>query len=264
MTETTNNYNQLIELAVLDAHGVLEPLEVDLFNRAFHEAPAAIQDEIIQMQEAFAIDASLLPDIELPNSLKQKVIQRVNTVADKEASKLAPLALIGARLGRSRDRADSMPSSQLWRLVAMVLLGVAVVLAVLAIDAQRRASNMATIALNAETNESLAELAGPGFTNFVGNPYCKIVRLERESGRSEGYIRVAIHELTGEGYVMGLDLHDGEEIIIQGTTPTGEVIEIARLTAESPVVGREFKLDPAVGRNLSVSAVDATTGVRWI
>lgn len=264
MTESTNNYNQLIEFAVLDAHGLLEAIEVDLFNRSFHDAPAAIQDEIISLQEALALDDSLLPDVKVPESLKQKVIARVSKVADKEASRLAPLALIGARAGASRNQDARYQPSQVWRMVAMVLLGVAVVLAVLAVDAQRRASNMATIALNAETNESLAELAGPGFTSFVGNPYCHVFRLEREEGRSEGYIRVAIHELTGEGYVIGIDLHESEEIIILGTTPDGNVIELARLIGDSPVIGREFKISPTIGRTITISAVDANTGARWI
>ena len=61
MTNEIHNYKQLIELAVLDAHGLLEPIESDLFDRSFHDAPASIQDEIIQMQRDFALDESLLP-----------------------------------------------------------------------------------------------------------------------------------------------------------------------------------------------------------
>ena len=56
MTNEIHNYKQLIELAVLDAHGLLEPIEADLFNRSFHDAPASVQDEIIQIQRDFALD----------------------------------------------------------------------------------------------------------------------------------------------------------------------------------------------------------------
>ena len=58
--ETTYNPKRLLELAVLEAYGLLEPIESDLFNRSFHDAPAAIQDEIKLLQEDLALDASLL------------------------------------------------------------------------------------------------------------------------------------------------------------------------------------------------------------
>ena len=61
MTYESHNYNQLLELAVLDAHGLLEPIEADLFNRSFHDAPASVQDEIVQLQRDFACDETLLP-----------------------------------------------------------------------------------------------------------------------------------------------------------------------------------------------------------
>ncbi len=268
MNDSSNNYNQLIELSVLDAYGLLEPIETDLFNRAFHEAPVAIQEEIMQLQESLALDDTLLPPALPPTELKKRVLDAVANAADQEAKRLAPLALIGARSGAARRDVTSPKQTLLWRTVAMVLLGVSVVLAILAVDAQRRASNMATIALNSETSDALAQLtkdgAGPGFASFVNNPYCYIKRLEREQGSEAGYIRVAINERTGQGYIVAMDLLEGEEVIVQGTTPDGEVIEIARLTAESPVMGRAFELDPAVGRTITFHAVDAISGNRWV
>ena len=264
MSDSSNNYNQLIELSVLDAYGLLEPIEVDLFNRAFHEAPAAIQEEIIQLQESLALDDSLLPT-ELPSkALKQRVLDAVADAADQEAKRLAPLALIGARSGASRRNVPSSKQTIFWRTAAMVLLGVSVVLAMLAVDAQRRVSNMALIALNSETSDALSQNTGPGLSSFIGNPYCYIKQLEREQGGEPGYIRVAINERTGQGYILAMDLKEGEAVVINGTTPDGEVIEIARITADSPIIGRAFELDPAIGRTIVFHAVDASTGNRWV
>jgi len=263
MNGSSNNYNQLIELSVLDAYGLLEPIEADLFNKAFHEAPVAIQEEIIQLQESLALDDSLLPT-ELPSkALRQLVLDAVSTAADQEAKRLAPLALIGARSSASRGNVPSSKQTLFWRTAAMVLLGVSVVLAMLAVDAQRRVSNMAVIALNSETSDALTQSAGPGFSSFIDNPYCYIKQLEREAGNEPGYIRVAINERTGQGYILAMDLKEGEEIIVNGTTPEGQVIEIARLTADSPVVGRAFELDPTVGRTIVFDAVNLQTGQRW-
>ncbi len=263
MNDSSNNYSQLIELSVLDTYGLLEPIEADLFNRAFHEAPVAIQEEIIQLQESLALDDSLLPTELPPKALKQRVLDAVSNAADQEAKRLAPLALIGARSSASRRDVPSSKQTLFWRTAAMVLLGVSVVLAMLAVDAQRRASNMAIIALNSETSDALTENAGLGFSSFIGNPYCYIKQLEREQGNEAGYIRIAINERTGQGFIVAMDLKESEEIIVNGTTPEGEVIEIARLTADSPVIGRAFELDPAIGRTIAFHAVDANTGNRW-
>ena len=61
----------LLELAVLDSHGLLESMESELFNRAFHDAPVALQDEIQRMQEKLATDESLLPE-DLPDATLRK------------------------------------------------------------------------------------------------------------------------------------------------------------------------------------------------
>lgn len=264
MTNETHNYKQLLELAVLDAHGLLEPIESDLFNRSFHDAPASIQDEIKQMQEEFALDETLLPVEMPPPALRQKVLSAVSETADIEAQRLSPLALIGARASVAQGRLGSSKPLLFWRTAAMVLFGVAVIFAILTLDAHQRTDRITQIALNARTTESLAEMGGVEFKKFIGNPYCQITRLERENGHHSGYLRVAINERFGDGYVLGLDLEDGEEIIIQGTTSDGEVIELARLIAEGPVVGKGFKINPAMVRGLSIAAVDAKTGDRWI
>ena len=99
MTDSLHNYSELIELAVLDAHGLLDPIESELFNRSFHNAPASVQDEIVRLQHRLATDESLLPSDLPPASLKGKVIDAVAKAADTEAKRLAPLALIGARVG---------------------------------------------------------------------------------------------------------------------------------------------------------------------
>ena len=107
-------------------------------------------------------------------------------------------------------------------------------------------------------------MVGSEFIKYVGNPYCQVFRLEREDGSETGYLRVAMNERFGNGYVIGIDLEANEEIIIQGTTSAGKVIELARITADSPIVGREFVINPALVSGMTITAVDANTGKRWV
>jgi hypothetical protein len=264
MTNEIHNYKQLIELAVLDAHGLLEPIEADLFNRSFHDAPASVQDEIIQIQRDFALDESLLPSVTPPSSLKKKVLHAVAEAADKEARRLAPLALIGARASAMRGKLGTSKQTYFWRTAALILFGVAVVLGIMAVESNRRATRVSQVAMNMNATSTIADIVGPEFRLFIGNPYCNVTRLEREFGNNDGYLRVAVNERFGGGYVLGLDLQDGDEIIIQGTTQDGEVLELARFTAHGPIVGHSFDIAKELVPGLTIAAVDAKTGNRWI
>jgi len=84
------------------------------------------------------------------------------------------------------------------------------------------------------------------------------------NGDRTGYIRVAINERTGAGYIFAIDLEAGEEFIVQGTTPNGEIIELARFTVgNTPVVARTFSVDVAIAGSLTYRAVDTTGNVVW-
>ena len=264
MTNEIHNYKQLLELAVLEAHGLLEQIEVDLFTRSFHDAPASIQEEIVRIQEKFALDDSLLPAENPPAELRKKVLQSVAETADQEAQRLAPLALIGARASAAQAQLGPSRSVTFWRTAAVVLFGVAVVLAVISLDAQTKANRNAQIALNSATNTELADMVGRKFSEFIGNPYCQVTRLERESSHSIGYLRIALNERFGNGFVLGIDLEKGEEIIIQGTTLSGAIIDLARITADGPILGHGFNIDQSLVKGMTVTAVDAKTGKRWV
>jgi len=254
---------QLLELAVLDSYGLLEPMESELFDRAFHDAPAALQDEIKRLQEDLAIDNSLLPADCPDATLKRRVLDAVAKAADEEASRLAPLALIGARAGATRRNQHLMGTS-IWRAVAMVLFGVTVVLAAFAINENERANNITKYALNADVERTMSDLVGSEFGEFIRNPSAPAVGLERVDGNTTGYIRVAINERTGNGYVFAIDLIEGEEFIVQGLTNDGKIIELARFTVGStPIVAQTFSVKVAIAGSLTYRAVDTTGMVVW-
>ncbi len=252
----------LLELAVLEAHGLLEPVETELFDRAFHDARQSVQDEIRRIQAEISQDDALLPSELPPPQLRQRVLDAVADAADAEAQRLAPLALIGARAG-AREGAGRPLAATAWRAAALIMLGVGVVLAIFAMDANRRADRIAEYAMNADSEYTLAELGGAELASFLDNPSCSVMRLDRVDGSDKGYIRVAINERTGDSHVLAIDLAPDETLILQGTTPGGTVIELATITADGPVVARMFSIDPAIAATLVISAVDLDGVIRW-
>lgn len=278
MTDSPHNYSELIELAVLDAHGLLDPIESELFNRSFHNAPASVQDEIIRLQLRLATDESLLPSDLPPSTLKGKVIDAVAKAADNEAKRLAPLALIGARVGATRGNYNTTGSIVMWRAAAMILFGVTVVLAIMTFDSQRTAIEFSDKVSSLQAHDSIRQDGSPGMVETLTNPLSRIVRLEREEGNKNGYIRVSIFsnlddptDPNGEniidyvhGEAFGYDLEAGAVVIIQGTTRSGEVIELARIDASNSMVPQLFNISKDQLQGLTIAGVDAKTGARWI
>ncbi len=94
--------DELLELAPLDALGLLDEYDALLFSRGFHAAPESVRAEIRDLQAAVAADESLLPDVAPSASLADRVLTAVRGEVDAAADP-APLATIGR--GRARAAA---------------------------------------------------------------------------------------------------------------------------------------------------------------
>ena len=280
MNDSPHNYSELLELAVLDAHGLLDPIESELFNRSFHNAPASVQDEIVRLQHRLATNESLLPSDLPPASLKGKVIDAVAKAADNEAKRLAPLALIGARVGAARGNINTTGSVVMWRTAAMILFGATVVLAILSFDSHRTATDLSQQIRELQTRVSLHEDGKPGLEVVLTNPLSRGVWLKREDGKNvSSRIFVAFYsnqndpadpngEDLGEmvlGHALAFRLEDGVEVELCGLTENGEEIPLARLSADRPLDLQEItNVTKDEYKNLVIFGVDAKTGARWI
>ena len=126
---------QLLELASLDALGLLDDVESALYTRSFHDAPATVQDEVLRLQGEIANDHLLLPGEEPDPDLRERVLKAVADALARDDS-LAPLARIGRpRRERGRDGDGRMGrislggSGQLWRAASFALAGVSLIMA---------------------------------------------------------------------------------------------------------------------------------------
>ncbi|MHC4447842.1 MAG: hypothetical protein ACYSXF_08695, partial [Planctomycetota bacterium] len=81
----------LLELAALDALGLLDEFDTAHYTRSFHDAPAAVQDEIKQRQAELAADTTLLPEEGPTPSLRQRVLDVVGEAVEQKDQELAPL-----------------------------------------------------------------------------------------------------------------------------------------------------------------------------
>lgn len=99
------NREQLLELAPLDAFGLLDEVEAALFHRAFHEAPVSVQSEVVALQAELAAADHFLAFEDPRPILRRKVLLRLEEVIDESTEGLRPIAQIGTRAPeRTPDR----------------------------------------------------------------------------------------------------------------------------------------------------------------
>lgn len=90
--------DELLELAPLDALGLLDDFEAALFDRSFHHAPAAVQAEVSALQAEVAAMVGSLVREEPAAVLRSKVLVRIGAEVEEIAEQLKPLAHIGTPL----------------------------------------------------------------------------------------------------------------------------------------------------------------------
>ncbi len=176
---------ELLELAALDALGLLDRYEAALYTRSFHYASAPVQDEIVRLQAEIVSDESLLPLDEPDSSLRERVLRKVAEAIEREASEFAPLATIGRRRrhgpGETGGHLAFGASGQFWRAAAFVMAGAVVVLAYFSSEANRTSNEIARLALTNDT-EQLAVVLGPMGRGFVVGDSQKIALRPKKTG----------------------------------------------------------------------------------
>lgn len=195
---------ELLELAALDALGLLDRYEAALYTRSFHYASAPVQDEIVRLQAEIVSDESLLPLDEPDGSLRERVLRKVAEAIEREASEFAPLATIGRRRhsgpGETGGRLAFGASGQFWRAAAFVMTGAVVVLAYFSSEANRSSNEIARLALMSDT-EQLAVVLGPMGRGFVIGDSQKIaLRPEKAGDNFAG--AVYVNETTNLAFVF--------------------------------------------------------------
>ena len=244
---------ELVEMATLDAFGLLPPVDAVRFERAFMAAPADVQSELRRLQSNFVDNELLLPDEEPDAALRDRVLAAVSHTIEVESDRLAPLATIGQPAAteitdphfETTDPGTTTPvvaprphaSVWTWRMAALILLGVTISLAIFGSDAYRQSKLLANAYIGKVTIDNIEEQVGPQFTEFVANPNCHMHYLVSSDG--VGMMRLAVNERTGEAFVLGLDLDPtiglGELRLVD---QNGTSHAIAMINTEEPVVGK--------------------------
>jgi len=163
--------HELLELASLDALGLLDDDERQAFERAFQAASPALQAQIRREQARLARAEALLPDVEAPPSLRARVLAAVREAIQSVGA--------GRRDAAARALPPLMPSrgvSPIWRAVA---IGAAAAAMVFGFTTLRIRTEVETInkliSANAQEAEWVREF-GARFSDIFDHPSTRFVQ----------------------------------------------------------------------------------------
>jgi len=207
---------ELLKLAALDVFGLLDEYESEIFNRSFHHAPAAVQDEIIALQAELASDTSLLPDEQPDPSLRERVLERVMQAVEDEAVKLAPIAQIGR--GKRSPGDDAMIVNQrslqraawVWRAASFVLAASLLITLFLLVGVLQESREFAELVYSNEQQQKLREYLGDDIDDYIGNPNVVSVALPLHAEDYRGMVDIHLNERQSSALVITRGLPKGE------------------------------------------------------
>lgn len=113
--------HELMEMASLDAMGLLDNDEREQFERAFMAADPALQAQIRRQQTRLSVSEETLPKVQLPLGLRARVLNAMRDAVSGNASQARPAAA-ALQLQKARG------VSPMWRLGSMAALAACLVL----------------------------------------------------------------------------------------------------------------------------------------
>jgi len=176
-SHSISSRDELLELAALDALGVLDAVESARFERAFDVAVPSLQAEARSIQDKVALDPTLLSDEAAPASLRLRTLARVADAIEADAA--APIATIGpvrtqrasgasaqlvdrdalVREVMERAAREQSPRQHIWRAASLFLF--AALLVALYFNSQQRelSERLVAYADNRMVDEAVRALA---------------------------------------------------------------------------------------------------------
>lgn len=192
---TPMNTQELIELAVLDATGLLDEQERDAFDAAFAKAAPAIQAQIRREQTRLSMSHDLLPDVEPPAGLRALVLEAVRkamSMPGRERHRHA--RAMGLALVPSRQ------VSPLWRAASVGFAAAAVVFGVTFLHLK---GEFGQLAKAVESDRLISDMQGavgsPYVVSLLSDPQTLTRELLTMPGATRGQARLWTNPQWGEG-----------------------------------------------------------------
>ena len=270
-------------LAVLDALGMLDDVDAAQFDRAFRDAPAAMQAELRVVQAAAVSDPAFLATEEPSPELKLQTLTRVMTAVEQQESQFAPIALIGRmgsrggrRVARSVDTKDLIEqamelaalrkdverftiSSYYWRAASIALTAALSVALVFQLMSSGFALKVSEYALCASAPAQIFEALGhPGaLKRFEAASFLRGLRsTDALATINSGTLTVAVEDATGTVMVLAFGMKSDRYTLRLRSVNGAPNIEVGSFAAARSIWGAEFHVDGETAKLLKSGTLE--------
>ncbi|MSR44888.1 MAG: hypothetical protein EXS15_05985 [Phycisphaerales bacterium] len=275
MSSFSSNRDEIIELAQLEALGVLEGVDCSRLERLFRDTTLQVQREVLDLQAAVVTQTLLLPTIEPEGSLRLRVLATVAQAVEASDAELAPIATIGRPTAgaevssMSSDSESSLSSartskplavdlrwrrsSMMWRAACVTAIGGLVVSLLFQISTSRQSVRISELALQNETSVELSSMIGLGFREFL-NQQCVVKGLSGATIRDNGSATVILTPTFDAVMVVWIELARDQTLTLRS---------VDRQSGIATTVG-DFKVgSPVGGARLAVPTGGANANSDW-
>lgn len=245
----------LIELAQLDALGLLDEAERQSFEQAFKSAPASIQQLVRDSQARASQIDSWLPDVQPPVSLRERVLAAVSAAVRSENRRPEVAGRLTPQISRSTTVAPY------WRAVAIGSMAAALLFGVVTVKLYGDFQSMNnTLHANKLADEWLKDF-GPKFEHMLTSEKTQFVQFSPASGAARGSALLLLDGESANAQFLAKDLPQIEGgYTLALLDSTGNVVKtIAQIDTQSSRSVKQFanlKIDP--GQSLALKSAGET------
>lgn len=269
----TNNHNsgepagteELLELAIIDALGLLDDEDRARFDEGFANAPATLR-ELIRAEQARLAECDFLPDVDAPGTLREKTLARVRAEIEKARGQAAPASAVRAIAHEPSPRPPRLQRarrvSPAWRVTSVAMAVAVVVLGVLHVQLRGEFNHV-------REREHLSALI-----DTVGTENIEVTLFDLST------TRIQFQAVADVGRAQAVLLHNGDRnharlylanfstqtdyklvVLDENDKPTGE---IASFKADGLFSGVTVKLNQAGPMRLAIMTDEASPRVLFV
>lgn len=247
---------EILELARLEALGVLDEVDCERLNRLFHNATPGLQAEVRAVQASLCADETLYAAEEPDTRLGAKVLTRVQDEITAEQAALAPVASIGPRrttagsngtdpeqaieIVRLRAVCESVKgdvsrwnrAATMWRAASIVLAALLVVSLYYHFAMSSSAMRIGQLALEANGRDELMRELGPLYRDFADGGSMVRGLTATQRGFS-GSATVYVNRGLGQSLVVAFGLPQEIRFKVRIVGDDGRATEVGTFVASS-------------------------------
>ncbi|MEO1534641.1 MAG: hypothetical protein AAFS11_03655 [Planctomycetota bacterium] len=251
---------KLLELALLDASGVLDPAESAEFERCFAEADADLKAQVRREQARFADVSEILPDVTPRPELRSLVLDAVRDASGKHRDQAGSVILAHAAQERSASTHRRSRGAVAWRVATFAFATAFAAVGVMAFQLNQQFTEVSDSIARNERIDTLLDLGQhPDFLSALLDESYQ--RSPFITGESDVQASVFVSDTEGVGYVAFRRLAPiapgSSYVLVAIGDDDQDTIELARFGSAGETSIIEFEYDQAIGSQFAVAVVDA-------